>query len=251
MVSESRKFLAALLLLSMIAVASLMLMPVEDLVPADAGMPPLMIRALALISPTMLTLAALAAGYFLTPKLGLDAPFLRSWARGQTDFGILKTQLGPGLAGAILAGGALLLYGILFLPQLEAAAKPEAAALLQFGFPPITRLLYGGIGEEIIMRWGLMSLVAWSGWKLAGKTATASPAIMWAAIAITALLFGVGHLPMAFTLMDSPPALIVAAIIGFNALVAIIFGWLFWRYGLESAIFAHMGAHIIGLVAGT
>lgn len=250
MVSESRMFHTALLLLSMIAVASLMLMPVEDLVPADSGMPPLVIRVLSLISPTMLIIAALTAGYFLAPKLGLDAPFLRSWARGQADFRILKTQLGPSLAGAILVGGSLLLYGSLFVPQLEAAAKPDAAALLKFGIPAATRLLYGGIGEEIIMRWGLMSFLAWAGWKLAGKTTKPSPSIMWVAIATTAILFGAGHLPIAFAVMDSPPAMIITAIIGFNAFAAIIFGWLFWIYGLEAAIIAHIGAHIIGIVAG-
>ena len=250
MTGGNRKFLAALSLLSLIAITSLMLMPVELLVPADLGLSPLVVRALALINPAMLMMAALTAGYFLAPKVGLDAPFLQSWALGRTDFTILKKQIGPGLAGAILVGGLLFLYGSLFLPQLEAAAKPEAAALLQFGFPPITRLFYGGIGEEIIMRWGLMSLVAWAGWKLAGKNRTASPAIMWAAIAITALLFGSGHLPMAYTIMDSPPVPIIGAIVGFNAIAAVIFGWLFWKYGLESAIFAHMGAHIIALVAG-
>lgn len=250
MTGGNRKFLTALSLLSLIAIASLMLMPVELLVPADMGFSPLAVRALSLINPAMLMIAALTAGYFLAPKVGLDAPFLRSWALGRTDYTILKKLMGPGLAGAILVGGLLLLYGNLFLPQLEAAAKPEAAALLQFGFPPVTRLLYGGIGEEIIMRWGLMSLVAWTGWKLAGKSATVTPAIMWAAIAITALLFGAGHLPMAFTIMDSPPIPIIGAIIGFNALAAVIFGWLFWKHGLESAIFAHMGAHIIALVAG-
>jgi hypothetical protein len=251
MIGGNRKFHTALSLLSIFAIASLMLMPVEDLVLADTGMPPLVIRALSLINPTMLMIAALTAGYFLAPKVGLDAPFLRSWAQGRADFAVLQRQFGPSLTGAILVGGSLLLYGSLFVPQLEAAAKPEAAALLEFGFPAATRLLYGGIGEEIIMRWGLMSLIAWAGWKLVGKTASPSSSIMWIAIAISALLFGVGHLPVAFAIIDSPPALIIAAIIIFNGFAATIFGWLFWKYGLEAAIGAHIGAHIIGLVAGT
>jgi len=245
------KFHSAFSLLSLIAITSLMLVPVEKLVSVDTGLSPLAIRAVALINPAMLMIAALTAGHFLAPKVGLDAPFIRSWASGKTDFTVLGKQLGPGLAGAILVAILLFLHGSFSQPRIEAAASPEAAALIEFGLPPGTRLLYGGIGEEIIMRWGLMSLVAWTGWRMIGRTTFLSPSTMWAAIAITALLFGLGHLPFAFAIMDNPSSVIIGAIIGSNAVAATIFGWLFWKYGLESAMFAHIGAHIIGIVAGT
>ena len=53
---------------------------------------------------------------------------------------------------------------------------------------------------------------------------------------------------------DEPdqPALdanLVAFIVGANTVFGLLFGYLFWRYGLESAMVAHALAHAVGYVA--
>ena len=38
---------------------------------------------------------------------------------------------------------------------------------------------------------------------------------------------------------------IVAFVIGWNAAFGLLFGYLFWRYGLESAMLAHALSHVV------
>jgi hypothetical protein len=35
-----------------------------------------------------------------------------------------------------------------------------------------------------------------------------------------------------------------------NAAFGVLFGYLFWRYGLEAAMIAHATAHVVSYVAG-
>jgi membrane protease YdiL (CAAX protease family) len=58
-------------------------------------------------------------------------------------------------------------------------------------------LFYGGIVEEILLRWGVMTLLAWAGWRVLqhGK-GTPRPAIIWTASIIAALLFGAVRLSL-------------------------------------------------------
>jgi hypothetical protein len=37
-------------------------------------------------------------------------------------------------------------------------------------------------------------------------------------------------------------------VVGANTVVGVLFGYLFWRYGLEAAIIAHAFAHVVGYV---
>ncbi|MGF0523660.1 CPBP family glutamic-type intramembrane protease [Agrobacterium pusense] len=60
-----------------------------------------------------------------------------------------------------------------------------------------------------------------------------------------AALFAAGHLPFLFTIAAQPrPALVLAVLTG-NFVPGLIFGWLFWRRGLEAAILSHGFAHCI------
>ncbi|NJO08013.1 MAG: CPBP family intramembrane metalloprotease [Chloroflexaceae bacterium] len=112
----------------------------------------------------------------------------------------------------------------------------------------IMGVLYGGMTEEILLRWGVLSLLAWGLWRLAGRPTAADrrPAavVMWAAIIGAAVLFGVGHLPAVAALAPLTPILI-ARTIALNSVAGIIFGWLYWRHHLEAAMVAHATFHIV------
>lgn len=73
---------------------------------------------------------------------------------------------------------------------------------------------------------------------------------MWAAIIVSALLFGVGHLPALATSIGLTPALITRTVL-LNAIGGIGFGWLFWRRSLEAAMVAHMAFHIVLVTVST
>lgn len=70
------------------------------------------------------------------------------------------------------------------------------------------------------------------------------------AIVLAAVLFGVGHLPAAFAmgLNLTPP--VVAYVLIANTVPGVLFGYLYWRWGLESAFIAHAVAHPVLIVAG-
>ncbi len=114
--------------------------------------------------------------------------------------------------------------------------------------PLLTKLLYGGITEELLTRWGLVSLFVWLGWRLSGRPERPKHSIFWIAIAGSALLFALGHLPLLMLITPTPQSWLVAAVLLGNAIPGILFGWLFWRKGIEAAILAHMLAHLISSV---
>lgn len=82
------------------------------------------------------------------------------------------------------------------------------------------------------------------------KTADGKPTQVgiWIAIVLAAVLFGLGHLPITGTLTAITLAVIARAIL-LNGVPGIIFGWLYKKKGLESAMLAHFSTDIIIHVA--
>jgi membrane protease YdiL (CAAX protease family) len=106
----------------------------------------------------------------------------------------------------------------------------------------------GGITEELLFRWGLMSLVTFLLWKAVGGERTQPQAwLVWSGIVVAALIFGVSHLPAVFTLYGSSPPIVLFTLLG-NAAPAIVFGWIFWRYSIEAAMITHGFAHFVNIV---
>jgi hypothetical protein len=70
-----------------------------------------------------------------------------------------------------------------------------------------------------------------------------------AAIFISAVLFGVGHLPIAWLLAGGLTVPLVIYVIVANSVFGIFAGFLYWKRGLESAMIAHMVAHVVLIAA--
>jgi membrane protease YdiL (CAAX protease family) len=229
-------------LLGLIGTATMLLAPLERIVPTD--MPAMTLRLLAVVQPSILVLAFAALGLWAGPKLGLDAPAIRAWAERQPVLPALRPQLLP----ALIAGAAIALVLVLF--WLVVAAMPAVAAKVAvLEMPLVTKLLYGGIVEELLLRWGLMSFFAWAAWHIAGRPAGPPAWCIWTAILFAAVLFAAGHLPMLFLLVPQPPSGLILLVLAGNALPGIVFGWLFWHRGLEAAMIAHALAHLFSVMA--
>jgi membrane protease YdiL (CAAX protease family) len=105
--------------------------------------------------------------------------------------------------------------------------------------------LYGGVVEEILMRLFLVSLFAWLLSKITGTTEVIKKGwVMWTAIIAAAILFGLGHLPITAALTQITPIVIARAII-LNGIGGLVFGWLYWKKGLEYGMVAHFTADIV------
>ncbi|WP_217648525.1 CPBP family glutamic-type intramembrane protease [Halomonas sp. QHL1] len=119
----------------------------------------------------------------------------------------------------------------------------------QFTVPLLARVLYGGITEELLLRWGLMAVLVWMAWRLLQRRkGTPQIAYIWLAIVVSALLFGTGHLPAAAAQVGELTADVAVLVVGANTAFGVLFGYLFWRYGLEAAIIAHAFAHVVSYV---
>jgi membrane protease YdiL (CAAX protease family) len=68
---------------------------------------------------------------------------------------------------------------------------------------------------------------------------------MWLAIAVSALMFGAAHLPAAVALVGALNTSAVVWVIGVNTAFGLMFGYLFWRRGLEVAMIAHALTHVV------
>ena len=135
----------------------------------------------------------------------------------------------------------------LLLAFFTRTAPAEIASLSARFEPPIlARLLYGGISEEVLLRWGVMTGVAWLLWRFVQKARGAvRPALVWTAIVASALLFAAGHLPVAHHLLGGLTRETFAWVIAANSSFGLVFGWLYWRRGLEAAMVAHALTHLV------
>lgn len=231
--------------LGIVALLSLLLAPMEMLKPASLDIAPLVFRSLMLVNPFFLIVAAVGIGTWLAPSVGLDAPLVRALLAGKGAGTVLRKQLLPALIVGLVTAFVLYAYSVITTPWFATATK-----LPDVPMPLATKLLYGGVVEELLTRWGIMTLFVWGGWRLLRRPDPVPPAIYVAGATCAALLFAAGHLPLLYLMMPLPPiSLIVAVIVG-NSLPGFLFGMLFWRRGLEAAMIAHASAHLLFTLSG-
>jgi hypothetical protein len=218
-------------------------MPGAPLQRSDAGL-----TILVLVQPSVLVIAAALIGVLLAERAGLPS-LLLSALRGMPIPPVTAVSLMVAVAAGLAAAVAILAIDIAVksatLPNFAALARAQMAAGTIPPAPAMAQaLLYGGIAEEIMLRFGLMTLLVFIGaWLAPGVFAERPAWIIGAAIILSALLFGAGHLPMAAAYGPLTPA-IVLRIVGLNAIAGLVYGWLYARYSLEHAMLAHMMTHV-------
>jgi membrane protease YdiL (CAAX protease family) len=201
-----------------------------------------MIWVASFLQSGLLLALAVWAGVALAPALGLRAPAFEAAATRRPIAPALTPQLLPGFMAGMPGG--FLLFAILRFSPIDLA---ELQA--RYNPPLLARMLYGGITEELLLRWGLMTALVWLACRfLQGRRGTVRGGLVWLAIVVSALIFGLGHLPVAFAVIDTMNTNIVLFVTGANAMFGVLFGWLFWRTGLESAMIAHAVAHAVSHV---
>lgn len=234
-----------LLILALTGVASLALAPFELLV--DATIDPIQVRLLSLIQPAIITVVLVGVGELTAKRIGLGTPVLNAWIAGGDWLREWRRQIGPAALVAVFVAALLVVFSQTIGQQLLVAGG-EASRLASFEMPLISKLLYGGITEEVLTRWGLLSLFAWLLWRITGRKTPVSVAHLYAAAVFSAGLFAAGHLPLLFLISENPSASMVAIIIGGNFVPGMLFGALYIHRGLEAAILAHAGAHLLSTI---
>ena len=96
-----------------------------------------------------------------------------------------------------------------------------------------------------------MTSLLWLAWRVF-QGRTGAPRAGWIVFAIgtSALVFGLGHLPAAAALVGRITADLALFVVGANLFFGLLFGALFWRFGLEAAMPMHGGAHATAYLVG-
>jgi len=250
------KLFLILLTTGLLGVVSFLLVELSALIailpiPSGTEIPPITpgLKILSLVQPSVILFVAVLVGVALASKVGLSSPAAEATASGTDFVSALKPQIVPGIIGGLTGGVAIVLVALLWKPFLPT----EVVALIaEFGkFVPLpTRLLYGGITEELLLRWGLMTFLVWAAWRLflKGQDKPKSAHFV-VAILISSVVFGIGHLPITFLLFPQATAALIVFVVAANSLFGLIAGYLYWKKGLESAMIAHMLAHVVMLTA--
>jgi hypothetical protein len=242
----------------MVGVLSLLMVDLQALIaalPQTAGTPPpelpppALLKLATVLQPAILTSLAVLLGIWLAPKVELHAPAAEAFAERNSLLTALKPQIIPGVVAGLISGVAITLTWLIAKPSFSPAFIAKAEEFNNF-LPHAVRMLYGGLTEEILLRWGVMTFLVWMFWRIFQR-GTGRPRGVYfvAAIILSAVMFGIGHLPIASILAGGLTLPVVIYVITANSIFGIVAGFLYWRRGLESAILAHMFAHVVLIAA--
>jgi membrane protease YdiL (CAAX protease family) len=213
-----------------------------------------MIGAIPVPLPVMISVAALQIGLVsfvlswiglkLTERTGLTLPLIQTWIvekkKPVMDQQALKLAL---IGGAIGSFFMILTDLFLFQPHMPKLGNGEGVVWWK---ATLAGVLYGGIVEEVLMRLFLMTLIIWLLSFIFKKYRETIPSsFYWIGIILAALLFSAGHLPATEVLYGELNTLIIARSFILNGVLAVFFGYLFWKKGLEYAMIAHMMLHVV------
>ncbi len=215
------------------------------------GIPLPALIAIQTLQNAIILAIAIFAGLFFAGRVGLATPILDSVTRGQPVAekvrAILPLSILLGVVSTLIVVGLEFFY---FQPAMMKELGDAATVLNLHTSQPaawkgLLASFYGGIAEEIQLRLFVMSLLVWLG-KFINKTSEGKPTsvVFWIANILAAILFGLGHLPTISLLVPLTP-LVVARTVVLNGLLGIIFGWLYWKRGLESAMISHFSADLV------
>jgi hypothetical protein len=204
--------------------------------------PALWIGVLAqLVLLTLLTTFAAWAGAKLSRRTGFDAPYLRALSDGRPAPASFLRELPRALVLGALFSAVILGINAFASPHLpEALRSPAPPAMsavekLLETLRGASSAFYGGLVEELLLRWAMLSALA----ALLGKFKLGAGARFWGANVLSAALFGAGHLPAVHMLGVALTGPVIAYVIVANGLAGLVCGWLFARRGLEAAMAAH------------
>jgi hypothetical protein len=177
---------------------------------------------------TVVSALVIALGLAMANRTGLGTPLLE----GRISKEDLPSWLRSGLALTML----MLMVGV---PLSLIANLGADLATYPFGWELLLASFKAGVVEEMACRLFMVSLFVWLG-SLLKRDAERRPTrgIYWAAIVLAGLIFGWAHVDARLS-NPAVPFWGYALIMVLSSALGIYFGWLFWKLGLEWAMFAH------------
>ena len=195
------------------------------------------------VNPVSLAISGLIAALLIA--LGLVAA-------GRFGKGALSTSGGAaigrlawsGLLGFVLGAIALAVLVYCLVPMEPALAERLRSRAGDPSWMPIVLAFESSVLEEVVFRLFLMSGLIWllaRGWRKA--TPSPSPIMVWTAIIISSLAFGLVHLP-SWLQVAPPTPLLIGSVLALNGVAGIALGQVYWRWGLLAALVCHFAADV-------
>lgn len=235
----------AIWLLGMIGVVSLLFILPGIISHRPISIPVWAVCLIQMVQSSIMLALAVWIGVSFAHKVNLYSPAIEALVLKKPFFEKLRPQLKPACFAGLLVGVFLIGMGYLTPNELSVVTKESNFVLKIF-----TEVLYGGVTEEILLRWGIMTLMLWLLWRFIQRDENhPSARLVWIAIIASSILFALGHLPAAHVLAGYLTLHIVTYVMAGNVIAGIIFGYLYKQFGLESAMIAHALAHLVKDVA--
>lgn len=187
----------------------------------------------------LLLALAVALGIRLGPGLGLSAPLIHALAEGRMPWRGVRVLSLPGVAGGVIGAAWLVTLAVVW---------PESMPFVDpvYGLPLWPKLLYGAITEELLLRLGMLSTVMWLLWRVFGSPRRRPDwRLGWLAIALAALLSGCFPVFLNWTVAGDLPVPVVLQLLMCESVYGLLAGIMFWRYGLEAAMLAHVVTYLL------
>ena len=176
----------------------------------------------------------------LSLRTGLNAPLLEALLQGTKGISALIPILMPTI---LYTGAGLVVFCVLYYGLVRSLIDERSFQVMK-SMRSALRLdgcvLYGVV-EEVIARWGLFNVVLFFAMLFAGQR---SYAMIIMSLILSGLLFAVGQIPAYRAAGCLPTRRVLYSIVALSLCQSLLFGFLFWQYGLISAILAHMLFHI-------
>lgn len=206
----------------------------------DIGISPPMILATQFAHGTVLLIVSILTGIILGKKVGLSTPVLgslfdsRGLPAGFRSSLKLSVFLGA-VMGAVIFVVDRFVFSMFAEPLTVLLSSPPLWQRFLYSF-------YAGIVEEIVLRYFLLTLLVWVSWKLK-RTPENLPtdAGVWLSILIVSSIYSIGYLSTLSVSVNSNPVLILGIVL-LSLMTGSIFGWLYWKKGLEASIIANLTA---------
>ena len=193
------------------------------------GVPP----ALLMVNPALMVLILGFLGAATAERSGLVA----EWILGAP---IVWKRLWQGLVIGLLAGLVAAAADQLLAPHWQTHETAIPTILESTGALPIAvGILYGGLTEEVMIRFGLLSAVLWALLKFLPRNAT-----VWLAALFAGLLFAMGHLPAVVASGADLTAPLILRILCINSALGLLYGLLYVRKSFLTGAVAHAGTHL-------
>ena len=196
-----------------------------------------------LVQATIFSSIAIFFGLFLAKKVGLGAPIMEHGLKEKaTKNGFRSILRLSAILGVLVGASIFILDRVVFAIFIEPITPFQATPPLWQRF---LASFYGGINEEVGMRLFAMTVIVWISYKIK-RTKDDAPTKLgvWLAIILVSVIFGLGHLPMTAAFTCITRVVVIRAIV-LNGIAGMVFGWLYWKKGLESAMISHFSADMI------